>query len=178
MSHLENRPGRITSLLSNRSDRGIHPESGAEYPGRSSPPPVVPAPDGASAAAGARHNKNRAGRAPHDRSLVSRRLRRHGGERHRRGRRRASGQAPAAPGVHPAPRHGRRGRAVIPDGHQGQAVTVAGPAEARQWQAELARRTARAGTDGGRRGRRPGRIPVTMKTKSTAPGADHKVNGG
>ncbi len=53
MSHHENRPGRITSLLSNRSDRGIHPESGAEYPGRSSPPPVVPAPDGASAAAGA-----------------------------------------------------------------------------------------------------------------------------
>ncbi len=58
---------------SNHSDRGVHPESGAEYPGRSSPPPVVPAPDGASAAAGARHDKNRAGRAPHDRSLVSRR---------------------------------------------------------------------------------------------------------
>ena len=37
MSHLENRPGWITSLLSNRSDRGVHPEPGAEYPGRSSP---------------------------------------------------------------------------------------------------------------------------------------------
>ena len=46
MSHLENRPGWIISLLSNRSDRGAHPESDAEYPGRSSPQPVVPAPDG------------------------------------------------------------------------------------------------------------------------------------
>lgn len=51
MSHLENRPGWITSPPSNGSDRGAHPESGAEYPGRSSP--VVPAPDGVPAAAGA-----------------------------------------------------------------------------------------------------------------------------
>ncbi len=159
---LRTEPGRIAGRLSNRSDGGIHPGSGA-YPGRSSPQPVVRHLTGHPPRQEPATTRTGLAARPHDRSLVSRRLRRHGGERHRRGRRRASGQPPAAPAVHPAPRHGRRGRAVIPDRHQGQAVTVAGPAEARQWQAELDRRTARAGTDGGQRGRRLGRIPLRRR---------------
>ena len=47
MSHLENLT-RLDNKPAQQSllDRGVHPEPDAEYPGRSSPQPVVPAHDG------------------------------------------------------------------------------------------------------------------------------------
>ena len=62
MSHRENRPGPIASMLSNRSDRGVHPESGVvnlHLTGH--PPRQEPATTRTGLA------------APYDRSLVSRR---------------------------------------------------------------------------------------------------------